>query len=166
MTGSRNKVGIIGDLQPGLNSKIFKVEIISTEEPFAQLNHTTRSDSDSRFFCHCSGSCFCACRQLSAPKQSTVCVNRTPCHIACTDVNTVSTQHIALICYKLTRGLSCAFHKIFIPSVVSRHRFYGSRTSHIHTTATTCDISSSLVLTPCAIGCAVTGLTAVMALPC
>ena len=48
-------------------------------------------------------------------------VNRTPCHIACTDVNTVSTQHIALMCYTLTRGSSCAFHKIFIPSLVSRH---------------------------------------------
>ena len=29
MNGSRNKVGIISDLQPGLNSKFFKVEIIS-----------------------------------------------------------------------------------------------------------------------------------------
>ena len=48
-------------------------------------------------------------------------VNRTPCHIACTDVNTVSTQHIALICYTLTRGSSCAFHTIVIPSLVPRH---------------------------------------------
>ena len=30
MNGSRNKVGVVGDLQPGLNSKILKVEIIST----------------------------------------------------------------------------------------------------------------------------------------
>ena len=30
MNGSRNKIGVIGDLQPGLNSKIFKVQIIST----------------------------------------------------------------------------------------------------------------------------------------
>ena len=48
-------------------------------------------------------------------------VNRTPCHIACTDVNTVSTQRIALICCTLTRGSSCAFHKIFVPSLVPRH---------------------------------------------
>ena len=49
------------------------------------------------------------------------CVNRTPCNIACTDVNSVSTQHIALMCYRLTRGSSCAFHIIFIPSLVLRH---------------------------------------------
>ena len=30
---------------------------------------------------------------------------------ACTDVNTVSSQHIAVICYTLTRSSSCAFHK-------------------------------------------------------
>ena len=48
-------------------------------------------------------------------------VNRTPCHIACTDVNTVSTQHIALICCTLKRGSSCAFLKIVIPSLVPHH---------------------------------------------
>ena len=48
-------------------------------------------------------------------------VNRTACHIACTDVNTVSTQRIALICCTLTRGSRCAFHKIFVPSLVPRH---------------------------------------------
>ena len=43
MNGSRIKVEIIGDLQPRLNSKMFKVEIKSTGRPAA----TTRSDSDS-----------------------------------------------------------------------------------------------------------------------
>ena len=37
-------------------------------------------------------------------------MNRAPCHIARTGVNTVPTQHIALICYTLTRGSSCDFH--------------------------------------------------------
>ena len=31
------------------------------------------------------------------------------------------TIHIALICYTLMRGSSCAFHKIVIPSLVPRH---------------------------------------------
>ena len=48
-------------------------------------------------------------------------VNRTPCHTACTDADTLSAQHIALIYYTLTRGSSCAFLKIVIPSLVSRH---------------------------------------------
>ena len=30
MNGSRINIGIVGDLQPGLNSDFFKVEIIST----------------------------------------------------------------------------------------------------------------------------------------
>ena len=42
---------------------------------------------------------------------SIVSVNRTPCHIACTDADTLSPQHMALIRYTLTRGSSCAFHK-------------------------------------------------------
>ena len=49
MNGSRIKVGIIGDLQPRLNSQVLKVEIISTGKPVAQLNNTTRSDSDNLF---------------------------------------------------------------------------------------------------------------------
>ena len=64
---------------------------------------------------------FFACWQVLIPRQSTWGVNRTPCHIACTDVNTVSTQHIALICYTLTSGSCCAFHKIVLPSTVPRH---------------------------------------------
>ena len=35
MNGSRNKVEAVGDLQPGLNSKMFKVEIISVGKPVA-----------------------------------------------------------------------------------------------------------------------------------
>ena len=49
----------------------------------------------------------------------TYCV--TPCHIACTDADKLSAQHIELNCYTLTRGSSCAFHKIVIPHHVSRH---------------------------------------------
>ena len=41
-------------------------------------------------------------------------------HIACADADTFSTQHIALICYTLTRSSSCAFHRLVIPCLVSR----------------------------------------------
>ena len=37
---------------------------------------------------------------LSISSQSTACGIRTSCRIVCTDVNTVSTEHIALICKK------------------------------------------------------------------
>ena len=49
----------------------------------------------------------------------TYCV--TFCHIACTDADTFSAQHIELIFYTLMRGSSCAFHKTVIPYHVSRH---------------------------------------------
>ena len=42
-------------------------------------------------------------------------------HIACKNVNIVFTQRFALICYTFTRDSSCAFHNIFIPSLVPRH---------------------------------------------
>ena len=103
MNGSRDKVGIIGDLQPGLNSKILKVEITSLGKPVAQVNHTSRSDSDSFFLAS----------NFQFPSSRRRGVNRTTCHIACTVVSTVSTQHIALACDTLTRGSSssCAFQK-------------------------------------------------------
>ena len=49
-------------------------------------------------------------RPLSVTTRSTRSKKRTLCHIA------LSPQHIALICYTLTRGSSCAFHKTVIPS--------------------------------------------------
>ena len=78
MNGSRNKVGIIGHLQPGLNSNILMVEIISTGKPVAQLNHAARSDSDS-LFSYCSGGCFSLAGNFQLPGNPR------------TDVNTVST---------------------------------------------------------------------------
>ena len=45
MNGSRVKVGIIGDLQRGLNSKIFKVEIISIGEPVASRQEMIPTNS-------------------------------------------------------------------------------------------------------------------------
>ena len=53
INGSGIKIGIIGDLQPGLNSNNFKVEI-STGKLEAPLQ--SRSDSDTIF--SCSGSFF------------------------------------------------------------------------------------------------------------
>ena len=91
MNGSRIKVGIIGDLQPGLNSEIFKVEI-STGKPVASQQEVIPTKSFLLF-----RQLFFACRQLSAPRQSTEGVNRTPSHIARTDTNTLSAHHVALI---------------------------------------------------------------------
>ena len=67
----------------------------------------------------CSGICFSLAGNFQFLGKGGV--NRTLCHTACTDVNTVSTQHIELICFTLARGLSCAFHEKVIPSLVPRH---------------------------------------------
>ena len=45
MNGNRNKVGIMGDLRPGLNSKIFKVEIISIGKPVASQQEMIPTNS-------------------------------------------------------------------------------------------------------------------------
>ena len=95
MNGSRIKVGIIGDFQPGLNSKKFKVEIISTERLVAQLNHTTRRDSDKSFFLIVKVF-FSLAGNFHFPGNGRG-VNRTPSHSACTDAHSVSAQHMAFI---------------------------------------------------------------------
>ena len=92
INGSRKKVGIIGDLQPGLNSKNIKVEIISTGKPVAQLNHTTRCDSDSSVS-HLFMLLFFACRQLSIPRQSTGCEQNTLSHCMYKRGHCVHTAH-------------------------------------------------------------------------
>ena len=66
MNGSRVKVGIIGDLQPGLNSNNFKVEIICTGKPVAQLN-TTHQEVIPTEFSHCSGSCLSLAGNFQIP---------------------------------------------------------------------------------------------------
>ena len=49
-------------------------------------------------------------------------VNRTLCHSACTDVNTVSSfWHWFVTGSLVAQGSSCAFHRIVIPSLVPRH---------------------------------------------
>ena len=83
MNGSRIKVGIIGDLQSGM-SKFSKVEIISTRRRVAQVKHTTRSDSESLFSYY--GNCFSLACKFQFPGNRRG-VNRTPCHIACTDAH-------------------------------------------------------------------------------
>ena len=69
----------------------------------------TRSDSDTILF-SCSGSCLSLAGNFQIPGNRRG-VKRAPSHLACTDVNTVSTQHIAPIRHTLTRGSSGPFHK-------------------------------------------------------
>ena len=144
MNGSRIKVGITCDFQPGLNSsKFFKVEIISTGRPVAQLNHTTRRDSDS-LFSHCSGCCFFDCRQLSLLRQSTgVCEQNT---FSQTDAHIVSAQNIALIPCTTSAAqgnLDCVPKIVFVFCAVSHA---------IHSTLSTPSSTSPLITCsePCA----------------
>ena len=88
MIGSRIKVGIIGDLQPGLNSKKNQVEIMSTGAP------VIRSDSDSIF--SCSGSCFSLAGNFQFPHNRRG-ANSNTSHTACADAHTLSAHHIPLI---------------------------------------------------------------------
>ena len=62
--------------------------------------------------------------KIKSTKICPIPVNRTPCHMACTNVNTLSAQRIVLICYTLTRGsrlMNCVPKHFLNPSLVSRH---------------------------------------------
>ena len=118
MNGSRIKVGIIGDLQPGLNSKIFKVEIISTGKPVAQLNHTTRSDSDSLFFLIVQVVVFRLPATFNSQAIDGACEQNTLSHCMYRCEHCVHTAHCTNL---LHAGSSCAFHNIVTPSLVLRH---------------------------------------------
>ena len=86
MNRSRINVRITGDLQPGLNSNIFKVEFINIGKLVPSRQEMIPTNS-----CHLvQVVVFFACRQLSIPWQSTGGVTRTLSHIACTYTDTLS----------------------------------------------------------------------------
>ena len=114
--GSRIKVGIIGDLQPELNSKILKVEITSTW----RLVATTRSDSDSLF----------SLVQVVVFRLPTTfnslaidgrCELNTFSHSMYRREHCVHTAHCTDLLHAHAWLKLCVPKKIVIPSLVSRH---------------------------------------------
>ena len=109
---AESKLGLFGDLQPGLNSKKL------SKSPNKHRRTCCRSDFDSLF--SCSGGCFSLAANFQFPGNRRGGWAGTPLtqHIlTCTDAHSLSAHHTW--CYTLTRGSSssCAFHKIVIPSL-------------------------------------------------
>ena len=73
MNGSRIRVGIIGDLQPGLNRKKFQGRNHQHREI---CGFTTRNDSD-KFFLSCSGGCFSLAGNFQFPGNRRECEQNT-----------------------------------------------------------------------------------------
>ena len=92
MNGSRNKIGIIGDLQPGLNSKNSKVEVISVGKLLASQQEMI---SD-KFFLSCSGSCFSLAGNFQFPSNRPGCEQNTFSHCMHRRRHFVSTSHVML----------------------------------------------------------------------